>query len=443
MRFTTSLFVSGNMDVFFSGSRFIGCDLNIQIQEIQKFKMELSTSLKCSCLVEYVSDTRTVLRKQSFKTSHLDLGRNEVSDIVLLLTHPGGKLGPYTLREHSIHKRFVKDGKATIRLITQKMQIFISNCPSDQLRSFLHSMTIKLTARGQMQGSHRRMLGDVSVQFDEISPLNEKDLELARKNAQKGGKCHTTPSNKKTSTSKINKENMTTPHRTDSHTQKGVKRKLSEINSDINPQPSKRPVILKPLGAPLSKQQTQVLQAIKQGESVFFTGSAGTGKSFLLKRILNSLPPETTFCTASTGAAASLVGGITLHAFAGIGIGAGLLDQCIRLASRDYPANNWRKCQCLIIDEISMIDGEFFDKLEAVARAVRKSKKLFGGIQLVVCGDFLQLPPVSADGEEKSFCFQVCTDDVMIILVKIVELSIELGVSSSYMYTHSVTGTIC
>ena len=50
-----------------------------------------------------------------------------------------------------------------------------------------HSITIKLTARGQMQGSHRRMLGDVSVQFDEISPLNEKDLELARKNAQKGG----------------------------------------------------------------------------------------------------------------------------------------------------------------------------------------------------------------------------------------------------------------
>lgn len=370
--------------------------------------MEIATSLQCSCLLEYVSDSRTVLRKQTFKTVRLDLGRNEVADVVLLLTHSAGKLGPYTLREHSIHKRFVKDGKATIRLISQKIHILISNCPSDQLRLFIHNMTVKLAARGQKQGSHRRMLGDVSVQFDEISPLNEKDLESARKNALRGAECHTTPQCQRKSKSKIDKENLTTPHRADSGgTQKGVKRKLSEINSDAKPHPPKRPVILKPLGAPLSKQQTQVLTSIKQGENVFFTGSAGTGKSYLLKKILNTLPPDSTYCTASTGSAASLVGGTTLHAFAGIGTGAGSLQQCIRLASRDYPASNWRKCQFLVIDEISMIDGEFFDKLEAVARAVRKSKKPFGGIQLIVCGDFLQLPPVSSDGEEKSFCFQV------------------------------------
>lgn len=365
--------------------------------------------LKCSCLVEYVSDSGQVVRKQPLKTARVDLGRNEVDDVVLLLSHPGGKLGPYTLREHTVHKRFVKDGKATIRLITQKIHLLISNCPSDQLQMFLHSLAIKLAARGKVQGSHRRMLGDISVQFDEISPLNEKDVEMARRNTSKGA-LQVTP-RQKIGCSKIDNKNLTTPRRINTCPQKGIKRKLSEMNAqredESKSNPSKRPVVLKPLGLPLSKEQTQVLQAVKNGESIFFTGSAGTGKSYLLRRIISSMPPESTFCTASTGAAASLVGGTTLHAFAGIGTGSGSIEQCIRLASREYPAANWRKCQCLIIDEISMIDGEFFDKLETVARAVRKSRKPFGGIQLVVCGDFLQLPPVARDGEEKSFCFQV------------------------------------
>ena len=375
--------------------------------------MEVANGLKCSCLIEYVSDNGQALRKQVLKTARLDLGRNEVEDVVILISHPQGKLGPYTLRDHSIHKRFVSDGKATIRLITQKMHLLISNCPSDQLRVFLHSMTVKLAARGKVQGSHRRMLGDVSVQFDEISPLNEKDLEMARRNAGRGagagGKC-VTP-RQKPGLSRTGKENLTTPRRIDTCPQKGIKRKLSEMDpqkgDDQTSNPTKRPVVFKSSGLPLSKEQTQVLQAIKNGESVFFTGSAGTGKSYLLKKIISSMPPDSTFCTASTGAAASLVGGTTVHAFAGIGTGKGSMEHCIQLASREQPAANWRRCECLIIDEISMIDGEFFDKMEEVARMLRRSRKPFGGIQLVVCGDFLQLPPVGKDGEEKSFCFQV------------------------------------
>ena len=54
-----------------------------------------------------------------------------------------------------------------------------------------------------------------------------------------------------------------------------------------------------------------------------------------------------------------------------------------------------------------MVEGDYFDKLEAVARAVRRSKEPFGGIQLVLCGDFLQLPPVSKGREKKNYCFQV------------------------------------
>jgi ATP-dependent DNA helicase PIF1 len=77
------------------------------------------------------------------------------------------------------------------------------------------------------------------------------------------------------------------------------------------------------------------------------------------------------------------------------------------MASSRVRLQQWKNCQHLIIDEISMIDSELFDKIEAVARAVRKSESPFGGIQLIVCGDFLQLPPVIKQGENKKFCFQV------------------------------------
>ena len=91
----------------------------------------------------------------------------------------------------------------------------------------------------------------------------------------------------------------------------------------------------------------------------------------------------------------------------GIGSGSGTLEQCIAMASSRVHLQQWKNCQHLIIDEISMTDSELFDKIEAVARAVRKNDRPFGGIQLIVCGDFLQLPPVIKRGETKKFCFQV------------------------------------
>ena len=367
-------------------------------------------------MVEHVGDVGQVLRKQVFKSAIFDLGRNEVEDVVLQISHPDGKLGPYTIREHKIHKRFVKEGKATIRLITQKLHLLVSNSPPDQLNLFLRSMAVKLTAMGKTQGSHRRMLGDVSVQFDEISPLTERDIEMAKRNssthANPATTCHVTPGRGVGTNQRVRpgqgKENLTTPRRTDVTGAKGTKRKLSEVNTGgAEENPSKKPLLLKCAGLPLSTEQKKVLEMVKLGESVFFTGSAGTGKSYLLKRIISSLPPDTTFATASTGAAASLIGGTTLHAFAGIGTGNGTLEHCITLAFRESHASIWRRCGCLIIDEVSMIDADFFDKLEGVARAVRKSRKPFGGIQLVLCGDFCQLPPVSKEGERKQYCFKV------------------------------------
>lgn len=91
----------------------------------------------------------------------------------------------------------------------------------------------------------------------------------------------------------------------------------------------------------------------------------------------------------------------------GIGNGTSSLENCIAKASTRVHLQQWKSCKHLIIDEISMIDAELFDKIEAVARAVRNNETPFGGIQVIVCGDFLQLPPVIKQSENKKFCFQV------------------------------------
>lgn len=92
-----------------------------------------------------------------------------------------------------------------------------------------------------------------------------------------------------------------------------------------------------------------------------FVGSAGTGKSFLLRYIVNTLPPDVTMVTASTGASAYLIGGVTLHSFAGIGNGDCTIERGIEVASKTPTVQVWRKCKILIIDEISMVDGEYFE----------------------------------------------------------------------------------
>eukprot|EP00731_Ephydatia_muelleri_P018036 Em0011g76a len=355
-------------------------------------------SIRCSCTVEHLKETGEVLRRQPLKAAAIELGRNELRDIVLRLSHAEGKLGPFTLREHTVHRRFVKEGKASIVLKTQGIQILLSNCPPEQLRQFLGHLGVKLTARGRLQGLQKRMVGDVSLQFEEISPLGAKDFDVI--------KCR-------------DQENISTPTRKlGAPDCKAAKRKLSEANANEGDPPAckvqalsasfgNHPVLGTRQKSPnLSQEQQRVLDAVKKGESVFFTGSAGTGKSWLLKRIIASLPPDTTFPTASTGVAACHIGGKTLHSFAGIGNGTGDLETCIKQASMEPSASQWCRCQCLIIDEISMIDAELFDKLEAIARAVRRSREPFGGIQLVLCGDFLQLPPVSKDAKTKEYCFQ-------------------------------------
>ncbi|KAG5001926.1 hypothetical protein JHK82_023079 [Glycine max] len=157
-----------------------------------------------------------------------------------------------------------------------------------------------------------------------------------------------------------------------------------------------------------SEEQKQVLSSVSEGKSVFITGSAGTGKTLLLEEIIKFLnrlhTPYGVYVTASTGVAACALKGQTLHSFAGIGIIFSDDDPQLlveRVLSNQGACRRWRKVEALVIDEISMVSAKLFESLEFVAREMRGVDETWGGIQLVVSGDFFQLPPVVSN---KDYC---------------------------------------
>ncbi|OJD28986.1 mitochondrial dna helicase [Diplodia corticola] len=163
----------------------------------------------------------------------------------------------------------------------------------------------------------------------------------------------------------------------------------------------------------LTEEQQIVLDLVlREGKSIFFTGPAGTGKSFLLRKIIEAVEikhitdMETVAVTASTGIAATHIRGQTLHSFTGIGLGNDTVEELIvKIWKSKKIKHRWTAVKVLILDEVSMIDARLFDKLERIAREVRRNELPFGGIQLVVAGDFFQLPPV-AKGQEAQFAFE-------------------------------------
>ena len=150
----------------------------------------------------------------------------------------------------------------------------------------------------------------------------------------------------------------------------------------------------------LSADQSRVLSLVMGGASVFFTGNAGTGKTYLLDRIVWALRAKhgDAFCdkvavTATTGIAATQISGTTLNS--ALGVGAPSLYRDFRNMHRPQNRTRVRRWETLIIDEISMLSGEFFETMEANLREVRDSGLPAGGLQLVLAGDFFQLPPVT------------------------------------------------
>ena len=153
------------------------------------------------------------------------------------------------------------------------------------------------------------------------------------------------------------------------------------------------------------KQQQAFDEIFINKNNVFVTGLGGTGKTFLIKNIIQKCNKSgiSYGATSMTGISAQLFGGTTLHSFTGIGKGEDSVDKLLTSIEKNRNAlKRWIHTRILIIDEISMMSQMLFEKLNEIGQRIRNQKKLFGGIQLIVCGDFLQLPPV----KNPHFCFE-------------------------------------
>ena len=154
----------------------------------------------------------------------------------------------------------------------------------------------------------------------------------------------------------------------------------------------------------LDKYQQEALSSVKSGKNVFITGVAGTGKSFLLSELRKEL--DDCDVTATTGIAAVNINGVTIHSFAGVGLAKDPVN--IILQKMSYKAKKRiQECNTLIIDEVSMMSGDLMEKLHYVFAVIKdKSPVLypFGGVQVILFGDFLQLAPVTRFAGS-DFCF--------------------------------------
>lgn len=143
--------------------------------------------------------------------------------------------------------------------------------------------------------------------------------------------------------------------------------------------------------------QNEALSILKTGANVFLTGEPGSGKTHTINeyvRYLRERDVEVAI-TASTGIAATHIGGMTIHSWSGIGIKSALSRYDLdKLTSSEYIAKRIRRARVLVIDEISMLPPETLSMIDMVCREVMQNPDAFGGLQVVFVGDFFQLPPV-------------------------------------------------
>ena len=143
--------------------------------------------------------------------------------------------------------------------------------------------------------------------------------------------------------------------------------------------------------------QDEALRIMKTGANVFLTGEPGAGKTYTINKYVAYLRKHEInhAITASTGIAATHIGGMTIHSWSGIGIKETLNKYDLdRIASSEYICRRVRKTKVLIVDEISMLRAETLSMVDAVCREIKQNSEPFGGIQVILVGDFFQLPPI-------------------------------------------------
>ncbi len=155
--------------------------------------------------------------------------------------------------------------------------------------------------------------------------------------------------------------------------------------------------------------QARALEILKTGANVFLTGEPGAGKTYVINQYIAWLEAAglPVAVTASTGIAATHIGGMTIHSWSGVGardtINQYDLDQ---IMTREKVVKRMKKAQVLIIDEISMIDGTMLDMVDVITRTARGRDDAFGALQVIFVGDFFQLPPVTKMGNMMRYGFE-------------------------------------
>lgn len=247
--------------------------------------------LSCAVTMEWMTPQGSISRKVNYKTASLRLIRNEFREMFMEISNEKSSAIKLPLKGINVFKKFMAEGKASVKFQDAGCTLFISNAPPTNLVLFLRTIFVKMTGDKEQsanitpskQSMRSKLLSGKAKAFEEISPVTVADVHNAKK--------------------KISKATVTTP------SPPSKKRKMEESSRGPAPKKLYSPSPLTTTST-LNPEQQRVLEACLSGKNVFFTGSAGTGKSFLLKRIVAALPPDVTVPTASTGVAACHVGKI-------------------------------------------------------------------------------------------------------------------------------------
>lgn len=139
----------------------------------------------------------------------------------------------------------------------------------------------------------------------------------------------------------------------------------------------------------------KLLQLVKERKNIFLTGQGGTGKSYLINQLKEVIDID---ITSTTGISAYLIKGSTIHSYTGIGVLSKPIKDILKKIKKNKPAKKRiLECDILVIDEISMLGKKYFEMINDTFKIIRNNKEPFGGICLVLTGDFMQLPPINDD----------------------------------------------
>lgn len=243
------------------------------------------TVITCAVSIDWLNTQGISTRKISHKLATLRLIRNDIRELFIeVSTEKAPTATRLSLRDVVVHKKFMNEGKASIKFNRDKCMLYASNAPPGLLMNFLRTLFIKMTSSQESakpQDIRTRMLSDNPSKFEDISPVTNVEVAKAKKLAGLSRATPTTPSppSKKRTFRQIGEES-----KNESNAKGNLMKKanVEKATTAVEVEPQIR----------LNDEQNEVLRACINGKNVFFTGSAGTGKSFLLKKIISVLPPD-------------------------------------------------------------------------------------------------------------------------------------------------------